>query len=91
MMELRTIERTKKKPKPIDKDSRGVSIEIGHKVAYNFSGNVVIGYIISIDNIKWIKGKPKDWYTWTCNFKIKIENEEGHISTIKNPNSFIII
>ena len=92
-MGIRTTASGQKMPNPIDKDSRGVSIAISQRVAYNFSGSVAMGYISAIDNIGWVKtgGRPNMWCAWRCKYKIRIENENGHVSTIKNPNSFIVI
>ena len=92
-MEIRTRADGQKKPKPIDKDSRGTAIAIGLRVAYNFSGSVTMGHISEIRNIEWtpIKGRVNMWRTWECRYKIKVTNEDGHTSTIKNPNSFIVI
>lgn len=82
---------TTTKPEPITKDSRGSEIKVGSKVAYNISGSVVLGVIISIKKNDWIRTPTSSSNGWTCPFSIEIENEDLHISTIKNPNSFIIL
>ena len=74
-------------PEPITKDSRGTEIKAGAKVAYNYSGSVMAGVITLIKNNGWKQTK----YGWRCSFEIEIENEDLHISTVKNPNCFIIL
>lgn len=37
------------KPKPIERDYRGIKYDIGNFVAYNKSGNVLLGKIININ------------------------------------------
>jgi hypothetical protein len=79
-------------PNAIVRDSRGTLIQKDLRVAYNYQGAVIIGQIISCKST-WDVERPgvgsNKW--WYCNFELKVLNEEGHISTIKNPNSFVII
>jgi len=79
-------------PEKIIRDSRGVLIEEGLTVAYNYQGSVKKGKILEYES-EWKISRPdsfpKNW--WSCKFKMKVLNEDGHISIIKNPNSFIII
>jgi hypothetical protein len=94
-MEIQTTLRQTEKPKPIERDSRGTLITPQLEVAYNFSGTVVRGTILSIDRNEWVAAKrpmegTKRW--WYIKFEMKVKHEDGeHISTIKNPNSFIVI
>jgi hypothetical protein len=75
-------------PPKITEDSRGTKIEEGERVAFNCSGDVVIGKIQKIIKNKWKKTRD----TWvSLEFEIEIEREDGHVSKIKNPNSFVII
>jgi len=79
-------------PAIITHDSRGNFIKEGATVAYNYQGSVKLGKIISC-SCKWKVVRkdiaPKSW--WSCVFELKILNEEGFTSTVKNPNSFLII
>jgi len=75
------------KPEKLTKDSRGIIIEPGLRVAYNYSGDVVIGKIIELKKSEW----KNNGHFWNLDFELHIENENGKISKIKNPNSFVII
>lgn len=75
-------------PPKITEDSRGTKIEEGKKVAFNCSGDVVIGVIKEIVKNQWKKSR-ESWLS--LQFETTIEREDGHISKIKNPNSFVII
>jgi hypothetical protein len=92
-MQINTSIRSVNKPEPVLQDSRGRLIEAGLKVAYNFQGNVILGTIKELKRSKWeisrSGGGMNNW--WYLKFELLIENEDGHISKIKNPNSFIII
>lgn len=89
---IQTDEHQEFAPEAITKDSRGTLIQEGLRVAYNYQGSVVIGHIISCLST-WKVARPgvgdKKW--WYCKFELKVLNEDGHISTVKNPNSFVII
>jgi len=74
-------------PAVVDRDSRGVLIEEGLKVAYNQSGNVVLGVIKELKNNEWSATKNG----WRLKFILIIENEDGKLSKVKNPNSFVVI
>lgn len=76
------------KPEPINSDSRGCNIETGFRVAYNRSGDVVIGTIMNYSS-EWVFSERQKY--WRLNFKMVIQHESGNISTISNPNSFVII
>lgn len=80
-------------PDRITTDHRGSDIIVGKKVAYNYSGRVAIGTIISYDKCDWYAGRrgvdDKSW--WGLNFKLTVRGEDGIVSFIKNPNSYIII
>lgn len=75
------------KPETIERDSRGILIEEGLRVAYNQSGNVVIGVITTLKKNEWESTNSG----WRLKFEIHIKNEEGGTSKVKNPNSFVII
>lgn len=81
-----------KEPQRVDKDSKGKLIKNDSKVAYNRSGDVVTGTIIRLKKSKWkladFRGDRK-W--WKLQFELEIRGDDGVISIIKNPNSFIII
>ena len=63
------------------KDSRGVRIEVGQKVAYNCSGNVVAGTVVDVQPSHT---KIKAWGGATY-------PREGHISRVKNSRSIFVI
>lgn len=80
------------KPGDIYKDSRGVEIQAGLTVAYNRSGEIAIGVIMSFRSHWRLAGVglgTTRW--WNIYFEMRISAEDGNISNIKNPNSFIII
>ena len=81
------------KPNPIIRDSRGVLFEPNMRIAYNRSGDVVIGKIKEVIRNEWVVARqgvePKKW--WSLKFEMIVEGEDGLISKIKNPSSFVII
>ena len=63
------------------RDSRGTEIEVGQRVAYNLSGQVAEGDIVST------KG-------WTIGIKLIdccAGMDPGHISKVKNPTSILVL
>ena len=88
---IRTYYYQEHKPAEIHNDSRGVMIDIGLRIAYNQSGNVVLGKISRIIENTWKVRKYSKGGDWILNFKMEVINEDSSISIIKNPNSFIII
>ena len=50
------------KPEDIVKDSRGMTFSIGDTVAYNLSGDVVIGTILEIKKNSWYCKRGNSWY-----------------------------
>ena len=79
-------------PEAVIRDSRGTLISEGLRVAYNYQGSVAIGKIIScVSTWKSVRGGVEDKMWWSSYFTLKILNENGFISTVKNPNSFVII
>lgn len=85
-----------KRPDPIEKDSKGSDFLPGDEVAYNRSGEVKIGEIVSINRNEWKKIRDgsgsKTW--WKLMFSMTIKNKccgDTSESVIKNPNSFIVI
>jgi len=83
----RSVHVDKDQPPIIITDRRGTFIEINKQVAYNLSGDVAIGIIKELKNNSWKKSK----WGWNLNFELTIENEDGRISKVKNPNAFVII
>lgn len=83
----------KDRPPCITEDSRGTEIVVGKRVAYNQSGNVVLGTIIDFGS-HWTKVRPgpddTDW--WRCFFSMDVLSEDDKTkSTLNNPNSFVIL
>ena len=73
------------KPKPIERDYRGIKYDIGNFVAYNKSGNVLLGKIININKNEFVlKNKST---AWILKFEMVVQGDDGSISIIKNPNS----
>ena len=68
-------------------DHRGTPLTIGKRVAFNRSGDVIIGTILEIKKNKvWQEG-----YCSRIDFEMHVTNEEGNVSKIKNYSSFVII
>lgn len=85
----------KDKPSEVKNDHRGVPIEIGKRVAFNRSGDVEFGTIVSF-SAKWRVRKekyqnPDGKLNWILNFALVIKRESGGESTVKNYKSFIIV
>jgi len=80
-------------PLPIIHDSRGTIIKYDLRVAYNRSGNIVLGNINKINTNKWKISRPgvETKYWWSLKFEMIVEDDNGKLTTIKNPNSFVII
>jgi hypothetical protein len=78
-------------PKKIEKDSKGSFIKNDRKVAYNRSGDVVTGSIISIKKNKWTRTGGRTIPHWSLSFELEVRGDDGVISIIKNPNSFVMI
>ena len=76
-------------PEPIREDSRGNIIAPGSRVAFNRSGSVIIGKVLEVTKNKWSWIPSR--FTWHLNYEIQIEAEDGLISKVKNPNSFVVI
>lgn len=83
------IQRNKIQPLPISRDSRGVEFFIGARIAFNRSGDIKIGFIKEIKKNIWKRSYGDDY--WRLDFEMIIENEDGKLSTIKNPNSFVLV
>ncbi len=65
-------------------DTRGVQIAVGQHVAYNISGSVAKGEVVSIPSFQ------------RSTYKIRLEHEAagkkpGHISTVMRPWSMMVI
>ena len=85
-------------------DYRGTLLKEGSKVAYNYSGNVAIGTVVGIVKDEWYspnrtgsflrpENVPKigDKIWWYHRFMVEIKHESGHISKVKNYQSFLVI
>jgi len=90
---IQTTFSQEKSPLKILRDSRGKSIEVGLRIAYNRSGDIAIGKIVGVKKNEWKTIRPgsgnSSW--WNLKFEMLVEHEDGTMSTIKNPNSFVII
>lgn len=84
---------SKEKPPKLERDSRGILITNNLRVCFNRSGDIVIGYINEFKRSDWVKCRLgiNDQFWWKVIFELIIQAEDGKISTIRNPNSFIII
>lgn len=80
-------------PEPIMHDSYGHRIIPGSYIAFNRSGNVVLGNIVELKRSEWKRVRPgvdnKSW--WRLKFELIVKDYFGNESIIKNPNSFVII
>lgn len=74
-------------PEAPNRDHRGTLLDVGLRVAYNKSGTVQIGKIVSFKS----KILPDNHYTWQLKFELVVSGEDGSTSKIKNPNSFVVI
>lgn len=63
------------------RDSRGVQYDVGARVAYNRSGNVIAGEVVHI-TASMVKIKPDN--EWQGGYW-------PHISHVKNRNSILVI
>ena len=77
------------KPKPIERDYRGVKFDVGNFVAYNKSGSVRLGKILNINKNEFVLKNKSTAYI--LKFEIVIQGDDGSISIVKNPNSVITI
>jgi hypothetical protein len=78
-----------KTPEPITLDHRGTTICEGLRVAFNRSGDVLIGKIIKVKKNEWTYSESGK--RWRLLYEMHIEAEDGNISKVKNVNSFVII
>jgi hypothetical protein len=84
----RSLYQEEKPTSNIERDHRGILIQPGLRVAYNLSGDVVIGTIVEVKKNQWVKKRGN----WRLEFEIHIQLEgESRISKVKNPNAFVII
>lgn len=77
------------KPKPIERDYRGVKFDVGNFVAYNKSGSVRLGKILNINKNEFVLKNKSTAYI--LKFEIVIQGDDGSISIVKNPNSVVTI
>lgn len=81
------------KPSPIKRDSREKLIAVGEAVYFNRSGAVCFGTITDILRNEWKHVRIKDngdkkW--WSIKFELQVLAEDGKVSIVRNPNSFLI-
>lgn len=76
------------------KDNYGVSLEPGLNVAYNRSGEVKKGKLISVNKFKWVvvaeHANQKKWWHLKCEIEVQ-EDFSGVKSILQNINSIIVI
>ena len=77
------------KPKPVERDYRGVKFDVGNFVAYNKSGSVRLGKILNINKNEFVLKNKSTAYI--LKFEIVIQGDDGSISIVKNPNSVVTI
>lgn len=86
----------KEKPEEVKNDHRGLPIEVGKRVAFNRSGDVEFGTIVSF-SAKWKEQKHSRSYQiddrkeWILNFALVVKREKGGESIVKNYTSFVIV
>lgn len=84
----------------VTRDRRGVKLQSGLRVAYNRSGEIHLGTIVSYKT-SWVE-RLEYYYNqkvvnqnakkdWGMSFKMVIQSEDGSQSTVKNPRSFLVI
>lgn len=84
---------TRERPDP--RDTRGTVIAAGARVAYNLSGYVVEGRVLS-HSARW---KPLSWNPegrWYWTFKIELQHAacghgKGHVSTVREPKGILVL
>lgn len=91
-IETSKMTRVNNPPQPINSDSYGNKWIDGMSVIFNHSGCVRCGTLINIDRNRWVVARAfpdKEIWWWNTDFSAKVLCDDGHISTIKNPNSII--
>ena len=87
-----TVKHSATQPKPILTDSMMTLIRVGDTVYFNRSGAVQIGTITKVVKNTWddvrLGSEGKKW--WSLKFEVEITCVDGKVSSIKNPNSFLI-
>lgn len=89
MVEITIIQ--EQKPDILRRDSRGTLIELGKRIAYNRSGTVVLGKIMWFRSDWKTMPNHKDRNWWRIQFSMRVEGDDETVTTLKNPNSFVII
>ena len=77
------------KPKPVERDYRGVKFDLGNFVAYNKSGNVRLGKILNINKNEFVLRNKSTAYV--LKFEMVVCGDDNTISIVKNPNSVVNI
>lgn len=76
------------------RDNYGVLLEPGINVAYNRSGEVKKGKLISVNKFKWVVVREheneKKWWSLQCEIEVQ-EDFSGIKSKLQNINSIIAI
>lgn len=87
-----TVKHSATQPKPIISDSMNTLIRLKDTVYFNRSDTVQIGNITKIVKNTWedvrLGSEGKKW--WSLKFEVEITGVDGKVSSIKNPNSFLI-
>lgn len=82
------------KPEDITTDYKGDKLEVGKRVAFNYSGEVKLGIIKEIHKNTWKKAREGmgDKFWWYPNFMIEIQHMDSELtSKVKNPTSLACI
>lgn len=74
-------------PEVPDRDKYGVKIEQGARVAFNLSGDVVIGTIVEIKKNEWM-ASTNNWLYHKFHMIVDVDGEKRNC---KNINSFVVI
>lgn len=81
-------------PENITRDIYGVLLEPGLNVAYNRSGEVKKGKLISVNKFEWVVVREhtnaKKWWALKCEIEVQ-EDFSGIKSKLQNINSIIVI
>ena len=77
------------KPKPVERDYRGVKFDVGNFVAYNKSGSVRLGKILNINKNEFVLRNKSTAYV--LKFEMVVCGDDNTISIVKNPNSVVNI
>lgn len=82
----------KEKPNSLTQRN-GVTLQEGLPIAYNRSGEVILGTIVEVIKNDWkpVRKGIDDKFWWKHDFQMKVISDNGIPSTIRNFNSFVVI